>query len=105
MHFPSKLDENIELLAKNNRFSEIEKGTLLLHHLSVHDEYAVDDRNFVKKAVNWALRQIGKRNSYLLALALECAYELQKMDSKAACWVANDALREFRAKYASREEK
>ena len=68
-------------------------------------QYAADDRNFVKKAVNWALRQIGKRNSHLLALALECAYELQKMDSKAARWVANDALREFHAKYASRAER
>ena len=96
-------------------------GFVMMAELAVHDkqagdeafvlcfelikQYAVDDRNFVKKAVNWALRQIGKRNSQLLALAQECAYELQKMDSKAARWVANDALREFHAKYASRVER
>ena len=96
-------------------------GFVMMAELAVHDkqasdeafvpcfalikQYAVDDRNFVKKAVNWALRQIGKRNSHLLALAQECAYELQKMESKAARWVANDALREFHAKYASRVER
>jgi 3-methyladenine DNA glycosylase AlkD len=61
-------------------------------------QYAGDERNFVKKAVNWALRQIGKRNSHLLALAMECAYEIQNMDSKTARWVARDALKELQAK-------
>ena len=60
--------------------------------------YASDERNFVKKAVNWALRQIGKRNSHLRTLALECAYEIQDMDSKTAHWVAKDALKELQAK-------
>ncbi len=60
--------------------------------------YADDERNFVKKAVNWALRQIGKRNSHLRTLALACAYEIQDMDSKTAHWVANDALRELQVK-------
>jgi 3-methyladenine DNA glycosylase AlkD len=44
-------------------------------------QYAGDERNFVKKAVNWALRQIGIRNSHLRTLALKCAYEIQVMDS------------------------
>ena len=52
----------------------------------------------MKKAVNWALRQIGKRNRHLRTLALECAYEIQDMDSKTAHWVAKDALRELRGK-------
>ena len=60
--------------------------------------YAGDERNFVKIAVNWALRQIGKRNSHLRALALECAFEIQDMDSKTARWVAKDALKELQAK-------
>jgi 3-methyladenine DNA glycosylase AlkD len=60
--------------------------------------YAGDERNVVKKAVNWVLRQIGKRNSHLRACALECAYEIQNMDSKTACWVARDALKELQAK-------
>ena len=59
---------------------------------------AGDDRHFVKKAVNWALRQIGKRNSHLRSLALECAYEIHDMDSKTAHWVAKDALKELQAK-------
>ncbi len=61
-------------------------------------QYAGDKRNFVKKAVNWALRQIGKRNSHLRALALACAYEIQAVDSKTALWVARDALKELQAK-------
>lgn len=54
-----------------------------------------DDRNFVKKAVNWALRNIGKRNKRLNKKAIEMAREIQRMDSKTAKWIASDALREF----------
>ena len=66
MHFPSKLDENIELLAKNNRFSEIEKGTLLLHHLSVHDEYADDDRKYGEAVAAGWLNKAGEQSVELL---------------------------------------
>ncbi len=58
-------------------------------------KYSVDGRNFVKKAVNWALRQIGKRNKQLLKLALEEARQISKMDSKSAKWIAADAIREL----------
>ena len=54
-----------------------------------------DERNFVKKAVNWALRQIGKRNLRLNKKAIEIAKEIQKIDSKSARWVAADALKEL----------
>ena len=60
--------------------------------------YADDERNFVKKAVNWALRQIGKRNGHLRSLALQCASDIQRMDSKTARWVAKDVLKELQAK-------
>lgn len=56
---------------------------------------AVDERNFVKKAVNWALRNIGKRNRALNARAIRVAKEIQKLDSKAARWIASDTLREL----------
>ncbi|MDO8716885.1 MAG: DNA alkylation repair protein [Dehalococcoidales bacterium] len=56
---------------------------------------ATDERNYVKKAVNWALRNIGKRNGVLNRRAIETAREIQKMDSKAARWIAADALREL----------
>jgi len=56
---------------------------------------AVDERNFVKKAVNWALRNIGKRNLNLNKAAMNAAKEIQRLDSKAARWIAFDALREL----------
>ena len=56
---------------------------------------ASDSRNFVKKAVNWALRQIGKRNINLNGRAIEVAEEIQKIDSGSAKWVASDAIREL----------
>ncbi|MFC2019093.1 DNA alkylation repair protein [Chloroflexota bacterium] len=56
---------------------------------------ANDERNFVKKAVNWALRQIGKRNRSLNRRALAVAGEMQQMDSKSARWISADAIREL----------
>jgi len=56
---------------------------------------AGDNRNFVKKAVNWALRQIGKRNLNLNKRAIEIAKEIQRMDSRSARWIASDAIREL----------
>lgn len=86
-------------------------GFVMMAALSVHDKkadnnkfisffpiivrYATDERNFVKKAVNWALRQIGKRNHELLPLALQCAEKIKHIDSKSAKWIANDAIREL----------
>lgn len=83
----------------------------LMAALAVHDKTAsddafikffaiikresIDERNFVKKAVNWALRQIGKRNRKLNRQAIETAREIQKLDSKSARWIAADALREL----------
>jgi 3-methyladenine DNA glycosylase AlkD len=56
---------------------------------------ASDNRNFVKKAVNWALRQIGKRNLNLNRKAIKTANDIQKIDSKSARWIASDAIREL----------
>lgn len=84
----------------------------LLATLSVHDKAAgdaafvdalalveaaaSDERNFVKKAVNWALRNIGKRNAALHVVAVACAQRIQQQGSKPARWIAADALRELR---------
>ncbi|BCS51710.1 DNA alkylation repair protein [Geobacter sp. SVR] len=54
---------------------------------------AADGRNFVKKGINWALREIGKRKDIQAALAT--ARELAGMDSPSARWIGRDALREF----------
>jgi len=56
---------------------------------------STDERNFVRKAVNWALRGIGKRNKKLNVEAVKLAKEIQKMESKSAKWIANDAIREL----------
>jgi 3-methyladenine DNA glycosylase AlkD len=65
-----------------------------LDGLELVEKYAFDDRNFVRKAVNWALRNIGKRNARLLPAAAACAKRVRAQDSKAARWIAADALRE-----------
>jgi len=100
----------------SNREEEFVKraGFVLMAALSVHDKKAQDDefliflpiikreatdeRNYVKKAANWALRQIGKRNSTLNKKAMETAKEIQKLGSKSARWIASDAVRELTSK-------
>lgn len=63
--------------------------------LSIIKREANDERNFVKKAVNWALRQIGKRNIALNKLAVETARDIQRIGSSSGRWIASDALREL----------
>jgi 3-methyladenine DNA glycosylase AlkD len=86
-------------------------GFVLMAALAVHDKEvsdkeflkflpiiireAWDERNFVKKAVNWALRQIGKRSLFLNKMAIKTAKEIQGIDSKSARWIASDAIREL----------
>jgi len=88
-------------------------GFVMMAVLAVHDKAApdsrftlyltairrgaTDERNFVKKAVNWALRQIGKRNLALNRKAIEAAERIATLDSKGARWIAADALRELRS--------
>jgi 3-methyladenine DNA glycosylase AlkD len=59
---------------------------------------ATDPRNMVKKAVNWALRSIGKRNAHLRRAAIAAAENIRTLDSPAARWIASDALRELRTR-------
>jgi len=89
-------------------------GFVLIAALAVHDKKAkdaefikflpiirresIDERNFVKKAVNWALRQIGKRNVNLNEAAIKTAKETQSIDSRSAKWIGSDALRELTSK-------
>ena len=86
-------------------------GFALMAALAVHDKEtgdaafikffplieraAIDDRNFVKKAVNWALRQIGKRNARLRRLAIASARRIRRQDSRSARWITAVALREL----------
>lgn len=88
-------------------------GFVMVATLAVHDKNAEDkkfislfpslkraasdERNGVKKGVNWALRQIGKRNLALNDQAIKFADELKKMNSVSARWIATDALRELKS--------
>ncbi len=89
-------------------------GFVLMAVLAVHDKttsnerfikffpfikkHSTDERNFVRKAVNWALRQIGKRNTILQKNAIALAEEIVQIDSPSARWIARDALRELKNK-------
>ena len=56
---------------------------------------ATDERNYVKKAVKWALRNIGKRNHHLNRVAIEAAKEIRQIDSRTARWIASNAIKEL----------
>jgi 3-methyladenine DNA glycosylase AlkD len=93
-------------------------GFVTMAALAVHDKEASDrvytrflpvvkresrdERNFVKKAANWALRQIGKRNKRLNSAAIRTAREIHKINSSSARWIAADALRELESKAVQR---
>ena len=66
--------------------------------MPIIEREAWDNRNFVKKAVNWALRQIGKRNDVLKVIAIQTARNILKQDHKAAKWIASNALAELTAR-------
>ncbi len=71
---------------------------IFIHFLQLIEREACDGRNFVKKAINWALRQIGKRNEDLRIYAMECAHRILLKECKAAKWIASDALNELERK-------
>jgi 3-methyladenine DNA glycosylase AlkD len=66
-------------------------------YLKVIEREAWDERNFVRKAVNWALRNIGKRNRTLNRATIRCAERIRKSGTRAGRWIAADALRELRS--------
>jgi len=99
--------------AKSNE-EFVKRGAFsLIAGLSVHDKeskdemfekfsplilkHSVDERNYVKKAVNWALRNIGKRNIVLNKKMIKLAEEIYTIESKSARWIASDALRELKS--------
>jgi 3-methyladenine DNA glycosylase AlkD len=107
---PYAWDKAVEWTAREPEYVK-RAGFVLMAALAVHDkrapderfetflplivQHATDDRNFVKKGANWALRQIGKRNRRLNSLAIRTAKDIRRIDSKAARWIASDALREL----------
>lgn len=108
---PFAIKKALEYSTRNEEFVK-RAGFVLMAELAVHDKKADDlvfiqffpiiereawdERNFVKKAINWALRQIGKRNKTLKPLAIATAERILQQNSKAAKWIASDALRELK---------
>ncbi len=96
-------------------------GFSLMAYLAVHDKEAQnqafqkllpiiereasDDRLYVRKAVNWALRQIGKRNSRLNRIAIQSAKRIRAQGTSSARWIASDALRELESDAVQRRLK
>ncbi len=74
---------------KNADDTQFEQAAVLIK------QQATDERNYVKKAVNWALRNIGKRNQNLNKKMIQLSKELLEIDSRSAHWIAHDALREL----------
>ncbi len=107
---PFAYDKAVEWSRREAEFVK-RAGFVLMAGLAVHDKKAAnnqleiflplieqgadDPRNFVKKAVNWALRQIGKRNRYLHERAIKTAESIAQHPSKSARWIASDALKEL----------
>lgn len=99
---------------KREREFERRAGFALMASLAFHDKkakdeeflkffplikkYSIDNRNFVKKAISWALRQIGKRNKKIQKKAIKLAKEIQKIDSKSSKWIASSVLSELTKK-------
>lgn len=107
---PYAWDKAVEWAGRDEEFVK-RAGFALMAALAVHDKEArdrafvgllpvirresTDERHYVKKAVNWALRQIGKRDAALHAKALAEAERIARIDSRAARWIAADAIREL----------
>jgi 3-methyladenine DNA glycosylase AlkD len=84
-----------EFAVHNKKADDIE----FVQFFPIMEREAWDDRNFVKKAVNWALRQIGKRNRTLHKLAIETAQRIGQQESRSAKWIAKNALDELENRF------
>ena len=109
---PFALDKAVEWSAREPEF-ERRAGFALMAWAAVHRkdlpdaafgsllplirERSTDDRNYVKKAVSWALRQIGKRSAGLNTKAIRTAEQIERLDARSSRWIARDALRELRS--------
>lgn len=82
----------VAYLAVHDKKAPDDKLAVFLPLIERHSD---DDRNFVRKAVNWALRQIGKRSIELNKLAIDTAERIKSQGTKSSRWIASDALREL----------
>ena len=112
---PFALEKTFEWVSRKEEYVK-RAGFVMMACLAVHSktitddvfemflpiivQHAEDPRNFVRKAVNWALRQIGKRNKVLYAKALETSETLANSQNKTALWIGKDAVKELRGETA-----
>jgi 3-methyladenine DNA glycosylase AlkD len=110
---PAAYQKAVEWTYRSEEFVK-RAGFSMMAYLAVHDKKAADEkflelfphiereakdgRNYVKKAVNWALRQIGKRNADLCSEAIELASRIKEQPFPSARWIASEALRELQKK-------
>lgn len=115
---PWVVEKAVEWSGREQEFVK-RAGFVLMASLAVHDKQAgdelfesflplivreaSDERNYVRKAVNWALRQIGKRNATLRQRALETCRVLLESGSRSARWIASDAVRELQNAYPRKD--
>ena len=113
-------EKALEWSSKKTEFIK-RAGFAMMASLAVHDKKesdeffesffsiilkeSTDERNFVRKAVNWALRQIGKRNENLCLKSIKLSEEMLAIDSKSAKWIAKDAIKELQTKLKLLHEK
>ena len=111
VHMPF-VNQKIDDYSRNNEEFVKRAAFVLMCEVALHDKKATndsfnpyfdliereacDERNFVRKAVNWALRQIGKRNNFLRLKAIETSERIMNQGTKSARWIASDALRELK---------
>ena len=107
---PYAVTKAIEWVERDETFIR-RAGFVLMASLAVHNKkmtdsqfeeffpliinHSNDERNFVKKAINWALRQIGKRNLYLNQAAVDVARQLRRDEHRSTRWIGSDAEREL----------
>jgi 3-methyladenine DNA glycosylase AlkD len=106
IEFSSREEEFVKragfvLMAEYAVHNKTTKDETFINLLPLIEREAWDTRNFVKKAVNWALRQIGKRNDTLKIAAIETANRVLLKDSKSANWIASNAISELTKKTIS----
>src|SRR5471030_926419 len=103
LNFSAREEEFIKragfvLMAEYAVHNKTAEDEIFINLLPIIEREACDDRNFVKKAINWALRQIGKRNEILRPYAIETANRILMQNCKTAKWIATDALNELKSK-------
>jgi 3-methyladenine DNA glycosylase AlkD len=89
------------LMAGLARHDRVAPDAQFVALLPLIEKQSGDERNYVWKAVNWALREIGKRNPALRQEAMACAHRILETDTRAGRWIARDALRELAGKEQS----